>query len=70
MVDKWEKIITENGSSELDVWPDLTTLTSDVISRTAFGSSYKDGQRVFELLREQLNMASLMLQSVYFPGLR
>ncbi|XP_010678723.2 cytochrome P450 72A397 [Beta vulgaris subsp. vulgaris] len=70
MIDKWEKIAAEGGSTELDMWPDLNALSADVISRAAFGSSYEEGQRIFELLKEQTSMALAMLQEVYIPGLR
>ncbi|KAI3704431.1 hypothetical protein L1987_74651 [Smallanthus sonchifolius] len=33
MLGKWENLVWTNGSCELDVWPHLQTLTSDVISR-------------------------------------
>ncbi|KAJ8452409.1 hypothetical protein Cgig2_006214 [Carnegiea gigantea] len=45
MIDKWEKLIAEAGPSELDVWPYLTELSADVISRAAFGSSYGESKK-------------------------
>ncbi|KAL2931746.1 hypothetical protein RDABS01_037156 [Bienertia sinuspersici] len=70
IMNKWEKITVETGSVELDVWPDLTKLSADVISRAAFGSNYEEGQKIFELLKEQTDITLLMLQTVYFPGKR
>ncbi|KAL8131821.1 cytochrome P450 72A397-like [Apium graveolens] len=70
MVRKWEKMLERNGWCEFDVVPYLQTLTSDVISRTAFGSSYKEGSRVFEIQRQQIELVMKSLQSVYIPGWR
>jgi len=71
MIGKWEERVLEKGSScELDVWPYLQTLTSDVISRTAFGSSYEEGRRIFELQTEQAELVMQAGQSVYIPGSR
>jgi len=70
MINKWEKIVAEGDSREVDVWPDLVTLSADVISRAAFGSSYAEGHKIFQLLKEQVDLALSMLQSIYFPGLR
>ncbi|KAM7503198.1 hypothetical protein LguiB_002102 [Lonicera macranthoides] len=71
MIEKWEERVLEKGSSsELDVWPYLQTLTSDVISRTAFGSSYEEGRRIFELQTEQAKLVMQAGQTVYIPGSR
>ncbi|XP_051151739.1 cytochrome P450 CYP72A219-like [Andrographis paniculata] len=70
MLSLWEKIIPDNGSRELDVWPYIQTMTSDAISRTAFGSSYEEGRRVFELQKVQAAYVMEALRSVYIPGMR
>jgi cytochrome P450 len=71
MIRKWDEKLREKGSSsELDVWPYLQTMTSDVISRTAFGSSYEEGRRIFELQTEQAGLVIKAIQSVYIPGSR
>ncbi|RWR92072.1 cytochrome P450 CYP72A219-like protein [Cinnamomum micranthum f. kanehirae] len=43
LISKCEKSVGSKGSCELDVWPEFQNFTRDVISRTAFGSSYKQG---------------------------
>lgn len=70
MVDKWEKMLSSDGSCEIDVWPFLQNVTCDVISRTAFGSSYEEGKRVFELLKEQAELTMKVILKVYIPGYR
>ncbi|KAK9204356.1 hypothetical protein WN943_014614 [Citrus x changshan-huyou] len=71
IISKWEKLmIGDQGSCELDVWPYLVKLTSDVISRTAFGSNYEEGIRIFQLQTELADLALQALQSVYIPGWR
>jgi len=70
MINKWEELVAKAGHSEVDVWPHLNVLSADVISRAAFGSSYEEGQKIFQLLQEQLLLALSMLQSPYIPGSR
>ncbi|KAK1404866.1 Secologanin synthase 4 [Heracleum sosnowskyi] len=67
---KWEEMVSTEGQCELDVWPDLETLTSDVISRTAFGSSYIEGRRIFRLQKEQAELVMQAAQTLYLPGMR
>ncbi|KAI3519039.1 hypothetical protein L1887_08015 [Cichorium endivia] len=70
MLEKWEKLVSSKESCEIDIWPDLQALTSDVISRTAFGSNYEEGIQIFELIREQGVLTQEALQSLYIPGAR
>ncbi|CAI0409317.1 unnamed protein product [Linum tenue] len=72
IVDEWERAVKskETNSCELDVWPCLQSMTCDVISRTAFGSSYKEGTRIFELLRELTFFVVQIGRQVYIPGWR
>ncbi|KAK8622593.1 hypothetical protein V6N13_117503 [Hibiscus sabdariffa] len=70
MISKWEKMVSTEDCSEIDVWPYLINMTRDVISRAAFGSSFEQGRRIFELLDDQLDLAMKDVQSVYIPGWR
>uniref|UniRef100_A0A3Q7HGZ2 Cytochrome P450 n=1 Tax=Solanum lycopersicum TaxID=4081 RepID=A0A3Q7HGZ2_SOLLC len=71
MMNKWEILIcNKNKSCELDVHPYFEDLTSDVISRTAFGSSYQEGMKIFHLQKELAELTRQAFQSVYIPGWR
>ncbi|KAM7497861.1 hypothetical protein LguiA_022275 [Lonicera macranthoides] len=70
MVNKWEKLVSTKGSCEFDVWPYIETFTSDVISRTSFGSSYEEGKMIFEHQKELAELVGQASQSVYIPGWR
>ncbi|KAK1404868.1 Secologanin synthase [Heracleum sosnowskyi] len=67
---KWEEMVSTERQCELDVWPYLETLTSDVISRTAFGSSYAEGRKIFRLQKEQTELVMQASQTLYLPGMR
>ncbi|CAN4113298.1 unnamed protein product [Withania somnifera] len=69
MLNKWENIVSSEGS-EVDVWPFLQTLTSDAISRTAFGSNYEEGRQIFELQKEQADLIIQAARWIYIPGWR
>ncbi|XP_057792347.1 cytochrome P450 CYP72A219-like [Salvia miltiorrhiza] len=70
MLSKWDEIVGNGNEGEVDVWPHLQTMTSDVISRTAFGSSYEEGRKIFELQREQSKLIMESTRSLYIPGWR
>ncbi|CAN4103179.1 unnamed protein product [Withania somnifera] len=65
MVSKWDKIISEKGLYELDLWPNLEILTSDALSRAAFGSNYEEGKKIFDL---QMELGELVMKSFPLPG--
>ncbi|KAK7244045.1 hypothetical protein RIF29_38863 [Crotalaria pallida] len=70
LISKWEGMLSSDGSCEMDVWPLLQNLASDAISRTAFGSSYEEGKRIFELQKEQAELTVKVILRVYIPGWR
>ncbi|KAG8077308.1 hypothetical protein GUJ93_ZPchr0007g5767 [Zizania palustris] len=57
---------TQQG--EIDVWPEFQNLAGDVISRAAFGSSFSEGRRIFELQSEQARNVVQMASTMYIPG--
>ena len=61
-------MIPDEGCLDLDVFPDIQNVTQDVISRTAFGSNYEEGRRIFQFLTEQTQLFIQAAQSVYIPG--
>ncbi|CAD6230728.1 unnamed protein product [Miscanthus lutarioriparius] len=69
LIDRWEnKLAGSDGSYELDIWPEFQNLTGDVISRTAFGSSFMEGRRIFQLQGEQAERLIKAFQYMYIPG--
>ncbi|TMW84896.1 hypothetical protein EJD97_024166 [Solanum chilense] len=71
MVSQWEESISTKGTScEIDIWPYLQKLSSDVISRTAFGSNYEEGRMIFELQKEQAQHFIEATRTLYILGSR
>ncbi|PON81622.1 Cytochrome P450, E-class, group I [Trema orientale] len=70
MIEEWKSMVTLEGTCEVDMWVELQKLTSDVISRAAFGSSYEEGKKMFELQKELIKLTLEAMQSLYIPGLR
>ncbi|CAA6674910.1 unnamed protein product [Spirodela intermedia] len=70
LVRRWESLLNPEGSCEVDVWLELQNFTRDVISRTAFGSSFEKGKRIFQLQDEQAELVLQSLQNFQIPGHR
>ncbi|GLJ24466.1 hypothetical protein SUGI_0467240 [Cryptomeria japonica] len=69
MLEKWEKVV-KNGEKEVDVAEEFKALTSDIIARTAFGSSYLQGKHIFRLLAQQMSLACQDYAKLMLPCYR
>ena len=69
MLRSWErKIDSEGGIAVFRIDDDLRSLTTDIISRASFGSSYSEGQEMFLKLR---TLQKILSQgSIGVPGVR
>ncbi|CAN6179347.1 unnamed protein product [Urochloa humidicola] len=71
VVRDWEARALGAGAGEVtvEVGRQFTELTADVISHTAFGSSYRRGKEVFMAQRELQGIAFAAINSVRVPGM-
>lgn len=72
MLEKWSArmLVEKSDEVEIEVSEWFQTLTEDVITRTAFGSSYEDGKAIFRLQAQQMLLAADAFQKVFIPGYR
>lgn len=70
MLDSWSAKLSDSGKVEIEVSECFQTLTEEVITRAAFGSSYEDGKAIFRLQTQQMVLASDAFQKVFVPGYR
>lgn len=66
MLERWKN----HEGKEIDVYGEFRLLTAEVISRTAFGSSYKEGQTIFDMLMKLSLISSRNLYKLRFPVIR
>ncbi|XP_058184159.1 cytochrome P450 CYP749A22-like [Rhododendron vialii] len=65
MLERWK----HHEGKEIEVFEEFKVLTSEVISRTAFGSSYLEGKGIFEMLTKMVTLFSRNLFKIRLPGL-
>ncbi|KAF7830419.1 cytochrome P450 CYP72A219-like [Senna tora] len=70
MIERWVKLVEPKGSCEVDVAQEFSVMAGDVIARTAFGSSYNEGHKIFELQKQQALLMREAYNSIYIPGFR
>ncbi|XVE74382.1 hypothetical protein DITRI_Ditri12bG0012400 [Diplodiscus trichospermus] len=63
MLEKWK---TQEGK-EIEVFQEFRLLTSEVISRTAFGSSYLEGEKIFQMLQKLTVIATRNFYKARIP---
>lgn len=72
MLQGWEEQArrAEDKQQEVEVSKQFQELTADVISHTAFGSSFAEGKEVFLAQKELQILASANILNIQFPGSR
>ncbi|KAL8046727.1 hypothetical protein ABFX02_08G192809 [Erythranthe guttata] len=60
----------DEGWFENDMWPWLEDLRGDMISRTVFGSSHEQGNKIFHLQREKVDLTMQRVQFIFIRGWR
>ena len=70
MMSEWKAKLEKGGEAEIDLSRQFEELTADVISHTAFGSSYTEGKKVFLAQRELQYLAFSTVFNVQIPAFR
>jgi PHYB activation tagged suppressor 1 len=70
MMSEWEAKLEKGSDVEIELSSQFEELTADVISHTAFGSSYKEGKQVFLAQRELQFLAFSTVFNVQIPAFR
>ncbi|KAB5538331.1 hypothetical protein DKX38_015864 [Salix brachista] len=65
MLERWK----QNEGREIEVYDELRLLTSEIISRTAFGSSYLEGKNIFDMLTKLSLIINTNLYKLRLPGI-
>lgn len=66
MLERWK----EYNGKEIEVFQEFRILTSEVISKTAFGSSYLEGKKIFDMLMKLTLIVSRNVHKIRLPGIR
>ncbi|KAD4982921.1 hypothetical protein E3N88_19592 [Mikania micrantha] len=65
MLKRWK----DYNGKEIEVFQEFKVLTSDVISKTAFGSSYLEGKKIFDMLTKLTLNVSRNSHKIRLPGI-
>ena len=71
-LNEWqEKLIEAKGQCvEMDMNVEFKQLTADIISHTAFGTSFMEGKEVFEIQMELLERLIASSADIVVPGIQ
>lgn len=65
MLERWKGF----EGKEIEVFEEFRVLSSEIISKTAFGSSYVEGKNIFEMLMKLTLIVSRNSHKIRFPGI-
>ncbi|KAI3719819.1 hypothetical protein L6452_20724 [Arctium lappa] len=65
MLKRWKAY----DGKEIEVFQEFRVLTSEVISKTAFGSSYLEGKKIFDMLMKLTLIVSRNAHKIRLPGI-
>lgn len=65
VLERWK----DYDGKEIDVYKEFGLLTTEVISRTAFGSSYSEGKNIFEMVAKLTALTVKNKNKIRFPGI-
>ncbi|XP_027096666.2 cytochrome P450 CYP749A22 isoform X1 [Coffea arabica] len=65
MLENWK----HHEGKEIDAFKEFGLLTTEVIARTAFGSSYREGKHIFEMVAKLTAIDVRNVYKVKFPGI-
>ena len=66
MLERWK----HHEGKEIEVFEEIRLYTSEVISKTAFGSSYVEGRKIFQMLMKLASLTAINGYKLRFPGIR
>ncbi|CAN0896226.1 Cytochrome P450 CYP749A22 [Linum grandiflorum] len=64
MLERWKSI---KEGEEIEVHQEFGILTSEIISRTAFGSSFQEGIEIFRMLHKMMDLAEVNMYTIRLP---
>lgn len=70
MLENWLPNLSTSVEVEIEVLKWYQALTEKIVTRTTFGSSYKEGTAIFKLQAQQTALASQAFQKLFIPGYR
>ncbi|CAK8533232.1 unnamed protein product [Lathyrus sativus] len=70
MLESLQNATLECDKKEIEIGEYLTKLTADIISRTEFGTNYKEGKQIFHLLTQLQALCAQATRNLWFPGSR
>ena len=73
MIDSAETMLErfkDRDGKEIDAYEEFKLLSSEVISRTAFGSTYLEGKAIFDKLAKLAEIVSRTTYTQPIPGIR